>query len=419
MMKSKVSCWFCNKESLVFIIYKNSWTCESCNQYNGFKKDGDYNKQIPEMQKVNKQKFCVNNSSISPKKSESTNLLCNRCNSSQEQKLKDLSKFEAKNEDNFDEEYKIYKLKLDQIHDLCRMCKMKLNQHLQRQDLQIGHYLSTEKAHSAPLKKQIARGNNEIKKRVTLGKVADENVPPPEATKTYKKAYTVSGSSPYNQERRGHNYTVSGSSPYSQERRNLGKRHDYEHNPKKYIYEPEEVYADTLKSKEDYTTKVDNLLSSNLVKSKDTISWFIIQTVFVDFVSFLGIIIIFLCDLVNLINDSGIWENNDYDSGDFSNGSDQTYLFKAFLKVYKYTQLLLTTILIVSVYIAVKRPKMSRFLTILGILFNILIHMNFFGTQSDEKYIMEVFVSFFLGSYLSLARAYNVVQFYRYVKTDA
>ena len=273
MMKSKVSCWFCNKESLVFIIYKNSWTCESCNQYNGFKKDGDYNKQIPEMQKVNKQKFCVNNSSISPKKSESTNLLCNRCNSSQEQKLKDLSKFEAKNEDNFDEEYKIYKLKLDQIHDLCRMCKMKLNQHLQRQDLQIGHYLSTEKAHSAPLKKQIARGNNEIKKRVTLGKVADENVPPPEATKTYKKAYTVSGSSPYNQERRGHNYTVSGSSPYSQERRNLGKRHDYEHNPKKYIYEPEEVYADTLKSKEDYTTKVDNLLSSNLVKSKDTISW--------------------------------------------------------------------------------------------------------------------------------------------------
>lgn len=154
---------------------------------------------------------------------------------------------------------------------------MKLNQHLQRQDLQIGHYLSNEKANSAPLKNAIQSKQklavNETKKRVTLGKVADENIPPTESTKSYKKAYTVSGSAPYNQERKGLNYTVSGSSPYSQERQNLVKRPVYEHNPKKYIYEPEEVYANTLKSKEDYTAKVDNLLSSNLVKSKDTISW--------------------------------------------------------------------------------------------------------------------------------------------------
>ena len=38
MLRTKVSCWFCSKESSVFILNKNSWTCEHCEQYNGFKK---------------------------------------------------------------------------------------------------------------------------------------------------------------------------------------------------------------------------------------------------------------------------------------------------------------------------------------------------------------------------------------------
>jgi hypothetical protein len=146
MLKSKVSCWFCNKESSVFILNKNSWNCENCNQYNGFKKDGDYNRMIPEMQKENKKSFCIN--SINKQTSESTkstNLLCDRCNNMQEQKLNELNKFEARVEEHYDEELKIFKSKLDHIYDLCRPCKLKLNQHLQRQDLQIGYYLSNDK----------------------------------------------------------------------------------------------------------------------------------------------------------------------------------------------------------------------------------------------------------------------------------
>ena len=87
MLKSKVSCWFCNKTSMVFMMYKNSWTCEECNQYNGFNKDGDYNKPIPEMQKENKKIFCVNAPAAPRKSTESVNLLCNRCNLSQEKKV--------------------------------------------------------------------------------------------------------------------------------------------------------------------------------------------------------------------------------------------------------------------------------------------------------------------------------------------
>lgn len=38
MFKTNVTCWFCNEESQVFFMKKNSWTCEKCEQYNGFKK---------------------------------------------------------------------------------------------------------------------------------------------------------------------------------------------------------------------------------------------------------------------------------------------------------------------------------------------------------------------------------------------
>jgi len=63
-------------------------------------------------------------------------------------------------------------------------------------------------------------------------------------------------------------YTVSGSAPYSQERQNLAK-----HSPSqpKYIYD---VDMEPKQSPmEDYTSKVDKLLSTNLVKIKHSVSW--------------------------------------------------------------------------------------------------------------------------------------------------
>lgn len=403
MLKSRVTCHFCNKETFVFIVYKNSWECQECKQYNGFTKDGDYNKQIPEMQKESKKTFCLNSTPATPKQSaESTNLLCSRCNSSQEQKLKELNNFEAKNENNFDEEYKIFKSKLDHIYDLCRGCKIKLNMHLQRQDHQIGNY--NEKGlkstgNLTPLKSSIKQSktgldsdkNFQIKKRqISITKAAEIK---PDVVTPYKKAYTVSGSS-----------------PYSHERQNLTKA-----SPRKseYIYD---AGMEPLKSNDqDYTSKVDKLISTNLIKSKHSISWFVIQTVLVDILTFLGVIIIFACDVANLINDSGIWQENNFNGVEFTQNNDQHYLFKAFLRVYKYSQFLLLLILTISICFALRRPKMSRFLICLGIFFNFLIHVNFFGTPSDEKYILEVFVSFFLSSYLSLARVYNVLQCYRYI----
>lgn len=139
-----------------------------------------------------------------------------------------------------------------------------------------------------------------------------------------------------------------------------------------------------------------------------------------DFFSFFIVLLILTCDTVNLINDSGVWQDTDYNNPDLQlmPGADQHYLFKTLLRVYKYVQFQLVMVLLVSVYFACKRPKMSRFLTVLGITGNLLIHLNLGGFQSDEKYIMEVFTSFSLSSYMALARSYNVVQFYRYMKGE-
>ena len=147
---------------------------------------------------------------------------------------------------------------------------------------------------------------------------------------------------------------------------------------------------------------------------------FAIQTIFVDFFSFFVILLTLICDAVNLINDSGVWQDTDYSNPDLQlmPGADQHYIFKALLKIYKYVTLKLALILLVSVYFAYKRPKMSRFLTVLGIAGNLLIHLNVGGFQNDEKYIMEVFTSFSVSSYLALARSYNVLQLYRYMKGE-
>jgi len=417
MIQTKVSCWFCNEESHVFIVYKNSWTCKSCNQYNGFNKDGDYNKKMPEMQKENKKTFCMNNQPATPKKNvESTNLLCQRCNSSQEQKLKQLSDFDAKNEDNFDEEYKIYKQKLDHIYDLCRPCKMKLNQHLQMQNTQIGIIYNDqiENKQTTPLKtinRQSKKSFANFEKSeiqdspLTKRSIAKALIPESESMDTspvYKKAYTVAGVPAYTRERK--NLTQ-----VSQDRHHLIKNQS----PKKYIFD-EDMDSMNKKNDNDVETKVDKLLKTNLTKSMD--KWFVIQTICGDFLSFFIILLILSCDIVNLINDSGIWRDVEYNS-DFQliPGAEQHYLFRTLLKTYKYNQICLGLILMVSVFFAYKRPKVSRFLTIIGLFFNFLIHMNFFSNQNDERFIMEVFVSFSLSSYLALARSYNLIQLYRYI----
>lgn len=87
----------------------NSWTCPSCEQYNGFDKNGDYNRQIYEQLDCsrNSERFNVSQTSgsiISPQ-----NGFCEQCNEAQRLKVEKLAQFEPKNDSHWEEEYKKYK----------------------------------------------------------------------------------------------------------------------------------------------------------------------------------------------------------------------------------------------------------------------------------------------------------------------
>lgn len=128
-------------------------------------------------------------------------------------------------------------------------------------------------------------------------------------------------------------------------------------------------------------------------------------TVFEDLLIFVFVVLVFGCDLVNLINDSGVL---------FDDNSSYEW-FQTLLSLYKQITVILGLITVLSVHLAYKRPKLSRFLMMSGYFFNFIIHLHVFGFRTEEQFITEVLISFFLTSYLMMARVYNIFQLVRYV----
>lgn len=139
MFYKNVNCWFCNQNTRVIFYKLNSWHCSHCEQYNGFKKDGDYNRDISEMRVQNSEKATYNiyNKSLY----KSTNCLCERCNLYQQLKMEKLSRFEPKNEKHFDLEIKMYKDYLEKIYTLCQNCQSKVKFEITKQDGILKQYL--------------------------------------------------------------------------------------------------------------------------------------------------------------------------------------------------------------------------------------------------------------------------------------
>lgn len=54
-----MECWFCHEKTKVEYAKQNSFTCPSCEQYNGFTEDGDYNKRIPGQVYTEQKRYCV------------------------------------------------------------------------------------------------------------------------------------------------------------------------------------------------------------------------------------------------------------------------------------------------------------------------------------------------------------------------
>jgi len=117
-----VNCWFCNGNARVPYADRNSWTCPKCEQYNGFTKDGDYNRDMTSQRdcSLGSQKNSSHGSSsicansyyqdvLASNPPEPKNGLCDQCNEAQRLKVEKLSQFEPKNESRFDQELKVYR----------------------------------------------------------------------------------------------------------------------------------------------------------------------------------------------------------------------------------------------------------------------------------------------------------------------
>uniref|UniRef100_A0AC34G7S4 Ima1 N-terminal domain-containing protein n=1 Tax=Panagrolaimus sp. ES5 TaxID=591445 RepID=A0AC34G7S4_9BILA len=129
--KARVNCWFCNVNQWVPYHQKNAFMCKKCDQYNGFDKDGDYNKFIASqrIETLNMKKPSAKKSQFTP--FPSTNGLCEMCNQKQSVIIERLKKFEAIDERQYFEEYERYKANLNQQYALCAKCQKYTEQKLQ------------------------------------------------------------------------------------------------------------------------------------------------------------------------------------------------------------------------------------------------------------------------------------------------
>lgn len=121
-----VNCWFCNSSSKVLYQNRNSFDCPTCEQYNGFKEDGSYNKVIEAQHNTSFTKY-------TQKTEFSDNGLCTYCNNNQQLKIYQLAKFTPINELNYDIEVEHFRKQLENAYKLCKKCEQVLKSKIKRQ----------------------------------------------------------------------------------------------------------------------------------------------------------------------------------------------------------------------------------------------------------------------------------------------
>ncbi|XP_073943572.1 uncharacterized protein [Choristoneura fumiferana] len=127
----RVNCWFCNSNFWWKFVERNSWVCPKCEQYNGFTKDGDYNKPL-----ISASNDSANKPPRSPKvfqKSPPKNGLCKMCNVNLQLKVAQLANFVPMNERNYDNEIEDYKMQLEKAYKLCSPCRKVLQKKLHKE----------------------------------------------------------------------------------------------------------------------------------------------------------------------------------------------------------------------------------------------------------------------------------------------
>ncbi|XP_056456317.1 transmembrane protein 201 isoform X2 [Gadus chalcogrammus] len=139
---ANVNCWFCSQSTVVPYGNRNCWDCPTCEQYNGFQENGDYNKPIPAqyLENLNHGVSASLPPSDPPQTLQWVNtqmLLCRKCNNNQSSKIKQLASFTPRDDENYDEEVEAYKHHLEQTYRLCRPCQAAVEYYIKYQNRQL------------------------------------------------------------------------------------------------------------------------------------------------------------------------------------------------------------------------------------------------------------------------------------------
>ncbi|KAF5403343.1 Transmembrane protein [Paragonimus heterotremus] len=127
-----VDCWFCLQPVTVPRGTENSFTCNFCDQYNGFTEDGGYNKLIAsqfDTASPNK-----NFRSSYGNFTSDSDILCSACSLKQNIIIKKLADFEPRCQENWNAELKEFRDRLEQVYPLCTECLVRSKNRIREVD---------------------------------------------------------------------------------------------------------------------------------------------------------------------------------------------------------------------------------------------------------------------------------------------
>lgn len=264
-----------------------------------------------------------------------------------------------------EEEYNLYKKKLEQIYDLCKQCKQKVNSHLQKQDQLIGNCLikqRTTKNSSQNIINAKLNGNlngqdttmlNGSGEHFTNGSIYKPKLPKQSKlnkdkneennnvtdsafygnfSSSFKKAYTIAGSMPSFLKK----FSQNGYSP-----------NEVIDKTKFNIDAPIPVKKILIPNDDDKITE-----SSTSIQAKKNTNISSINIILSDLMVLLAALMVFFSDLTNLINDSDFV--NDRIDNQTTIKNDYA-LFQFLLNFYRYNLTVLFFISLLTIHLSYKR----------------------------------------------------------------
>ncbi|XP_011300316.1 uncharacterized protein [Fopius arisanus] len=136
----EANCWFCNVNTKIWRSEIDWWQCPSCQQFNGFSEDGDYNYDIPEQRHRSLNDLSIYSASCRPEKPYNHNAetLCRNCNRNEELKLYQMRLLDPLRLSK--KEMKSCRKSLEKQYPLCRRCNSLVKSVLRKQSVWLTQY---------------------------------------------------------------------------------------------------------------------------------------------------------------------------------------------------------------------------------------------------------------------------------------